>query len=143
MQRVKDIMTRGIEHVAATATVQHAAERMAEKGIGFLAISNGQVANGVLTDRDIVVRCLAQHRDPEQTTVEDCMSSLVATVQEDADSHEAGRIMQDQKIRRVLVMGDGGQLTGVVSLGDLATDCDDRTLTAQVLKDVSQEGPPA
>lgn len=142
MQHVKDIMTRGLEHVSASATIQHAAEQMAEKDIGFLAISNGQAAGGVLTDRDIIVRCLAQHKDPENTTVQECMSTGIASLTEDADVQEAARIMQEKQIRRVLVTDESGKLTGVVSLGDLGTGCDDEPLRAQVLEKVSAECAP-
>lgn len=139
MQHVKDIMTRGLEHVSASATIQHAAERMAEKDIGFLAISNGQAAGGVITDRDIIVRCLAQHKDPENTTVQECMTTEMTSLSEEADVQEAARIMQEKQIRRVLATDDSGKLTGVVSLGDLATGCNDEPLRAQVLEKVSAE----
>lgn len=139
MQQVKDIMSRGLEHVSSTATIQHAAEQMASKNIGFLAISNGQAADGVITDRDIVVRCLAQNRDPQQTTVKECMSTDMASVSEYADVQEAAGLMQQKQIRRLLVRDESGKLAGVVSLGDLATGCDDEPLRAQVLEKVSAE----
>ncbi|REJ82690.1 MAG: CBS domain-containing protein [Planctomycetota bacterium] len=139
MPAIKDIMTRAVEHVAGNATVQHAAERMAEKDIGFLAVSNGQTAEGVITDRDIVVRCLALHRDPEETTVHDCMTTDITTLSEEADVEEAGKMMEERQIRRLLVADSQGRLTGVVSLGDLATGCGDDHLRSKVLQSVSAE----
>lgn len=142
MPLVKDVMTRGVEHIAGTATVQNAAEQMAVKDIGFLAISNGQAAGGVITDRDIVVRCLAQQRSPERTTVQECMTTAMATVSENADMLEAGKIMEEHQIRRVLVTDTDGRLSGVVSLGDLATNTGDDHLRAEVLEKVSAECAP-
>lgn len=142
MPIVKDLMTRGVEHVAGNATVQHAAEKMAEKDIGFLAVSNGQAAGGVITDRDIVVRCLAQHRNPEQTAIQDCMTTDLATLSEDADLQEAGKIVEEKQIRRLLVRDADGNLSGVISLGDLATGCNDDHLRSEVLEKVSAECAP-
>ncbi|MFG0332170.1 MAG: CBS domain-containing protein [Maioricimonas sp. JB049] len=137
MQRVKDVITRGIEHVAGTATVQQAAELMAEKDIGLLAVSNGESANGVITDRDIVVRCLASGKDPGTTAVQQCMTTGIAAVSEDADVAEAGQIMKQRQIRRLMVTDANGMLTGVASLGGLATGCTDDHLRAEVLEQVS------
>lgn len=137
MTMIKELMTRGVEHVAGNATVQHAAERMAEKDIGFLAVSNGQAAGGVITDRDIVVRCLAQQRNPAETAIQDCMSTDIATLSEDSELQEAGKVMADKKVRRLLVTDADGKLSGVVSLGDLATGCTDDQLQASVLEEVS------
>jgi len=142
MPTVKELMTQGVEHIAGDATVQQAAERMAEKDIGFLAVANEQAAGGVITDRDIVVRCLAQHKNPEQTAIQQCMTTDIATITEDADLQDAGQLMEDKQIRRLLVRDADGNLSGVISLGDLATGCNDDHLRSEVLEKVSAECAP-
>lgn len=139
MPLVKDLMTRGVEHIAGTAPVQQAAARMAQKDVGFLAVSDGQSAGGVITDRDIVVRCLAHRKDPEQTAVQECMTSGVTTLPEEAAIEEAARLMEDRQIRRLLITDADGRLTGVLSLGDLATGCQDDHLRSEVLEKVSTD----
>lgn len=138
MTQVKDVMSRGVEQVADNATIQHAAESMTEKGIGLLVVSDGQQTTGVLTDRDIVVRCLGEQKDPKTTTVQDCMTSERFTLSEDAQVEEAANLMREKQIRRVLVDDASGKVTGVVSLGDLATGSDDDQLRADVLENVSK-----
>jgi CBS domain-containing protein len=135
-------MTSGVAHVAGNATVQHAAELMAQKDIGLVAVADGHAGSGVLTDRDIVVRCLAQHKNPEQTLVQECMTSGMATLPEQAEVSEAARMMKDQQIRRLLVTDENGKLCGVVSLGDLATRCGDDLMSGEVLEEVSTPGAP-
>lgn len=136
--QVKEIMSARVKQIAPNATLQNAAETMAREDIGFLAVTDGEApGDGVLTDRDIVIRCIAEHRDPTTTLVQDCMSPEVTTISEDCDAAEAAQMMRQKKIRRLLVVGPKNRLTGVVSLGDLATQTHDSNLCGQVLEDVS------
>lgn len=137
MQQIKHIMTPGVEHVGGDTTIQQAAELMAARDIGFLAVSDGQSLGGVLTDRDIVLRCLAQKKDPQQTTVAECVSTDLVGLPEDSEIPDAVRLMEERQVRRLVVTGRDGTLVGVISLGDLATGCSDDHLRAGVLEKVS------
>src|SRR5690606_5913686 len=129
-----------LEQVTSRATIQFAANRMADREIGFLAVSDGLTDCGVLTDRDIVIRCLANHKNPQQTTVAECMTPQPVSVFENAGVHEAAKLMVDHQIRRLIVTAPDGQLTGVVSLGDIATECAELELQAEILEKVSGNG---
>ena len=140
-RKLKDVMTRGIECLSSDDTIQSAADRMAEKDIGFIAIADSEGhGRGVLTDRDIVVRCLAQHKNPATTSIGDCMSQHVSALPENADIKEAAELMEKHQIRRVVVVDDQQRCCGVVSLGDLARCLEDHDLCAEVLEKVSEPG---
>lgn len=123
--KLKDIMTRGVERASTHDTIQSAAEKMAARDIGFLAVTDAEGhGEGVLTDRDIVVRCLAQGKDPRTTTIGECMSQGVTALSEEADARESAETMEAQQIRRVVVVDGNQRCVGVVSLGDLAHGLD-------------------
>ncbi|MBW3539898.1 MAG: CBS domain-containing protein [Planctomycetes bacterium] len=138
---LKELMTKDVESVAPSATLRHAAERMAALDVGFLPVADDAHPVGVLTDRDIAIRAVAAGRNPDETTVRDVMTTAVQMLDEDQDVEEAARLMRDRKIRRVLVKGADGRLCGVVSLGDLAVDVGN-DLSAEVLQGVSQPAEP-
>ena len=121
--RVADIMARTIEFVAPDATVQAAAALMGEIDVGALPVGTEEDLQGILTDRDIVVRALAEGRDPARTTVgEICSRELTVLSPADAIG-DAVKVMRDKAIRRLPVV-EGGRPVGIVSLGDLAVDRD-------------------
>jgi CBS domain-containing protein len=94
---------------------------------------------GVLTDRDIAVRGVAEGRDPERTTVRDLMTPDVEYCYEDEDVAQAARLMQDAQIRRLLVLDRQKHLVGIVALKDLALESLDRTLVGETLERISED----
>src|SRR5437762_381944 len=106
--KVKDVMTRGVEVVRPDSTVQEAAAKMKSLNVGPMPVCEGDRVAGILTDRDIVVRVVAEGRDSRTTRVQDVMTRDVHTVSEDADVKEAARIMKDRQVRRLVVTGAGG-----------------------------------
>ena len=120
--QLQDVMTREIYTIAADATLQQAAERMAAHDVGFLPVIKDGLRAGVVTDRDIVVRGVARGDDPRQTPVERAMTPQVETIKRDASVMEAAQRMREKQIRRLLVEDFNGQLVGVVTLGDLAVE---------------------
>lgn len=135
--QLKEIMTRGIVNIPAQATCQQAARLMKEKEIGFLAVSSQDGnAIGVLTDRDIVVRCLGNNLGPD-TEVEKVMSPEVHAVSQDIDVTEAAQIIEDRQIRRLLVIGDDQSLVGVVTMRDLAQGTHDAKLCGEIVERVT------
>jgi CBS domain-containing protein len=138
--RVADIMSRDVEVVPPEATLQQAAEKMRELDIGPLPVFEGNHVIGVITDRDIAVRAVAEGRDPNTTTVREAMTEDLVFCFEDQDIDEVAQMMRDKQIRRLVVFDRWKNLAGIVSLGDLAVETDGAQPAGQVLKDVSQPG---
>ncbi len=136
-ERVREVMTPDPVTVATTASLQHAAELMRDRGIGdVLVVDEGGSLFGILTDRDIVVGGIAEGADPATTSVDQVCSHDPVTLAPDDAVVEAARLMSDRAIRRLPVV-DNGSLVGIVSLGDLAQDRD----PGSVLGEIS-EAPP-
>ncbi len=124
MQTVKDVMTTSVVYVPAETTIAEAARTMREQDIGDVVVANGPSLAGVLTDRDIVVRAVAERRDPDATTVGEIMTRDLITVRPGDTIQQAALVMRDRAVRRLLVCDDEQGLVGVVSIGDLAERID-------------------
>ncbi len=118
---VRDIMTNNLAQVTPQATVYEAAQLMQKHNIGSVPVCDNNNVVGILTDRDIVVRNIANGTDPKTAKVQDVMSSNVATVTSDTDIREVGKVMADKQVRRIPVV-DNGMLVGMVAMGDLAVN---------------------
>jgi CBS domain-containing protein len=120
-QYLRDIMTQNPLTVQAGDTVTAAARMMRAGNIGdVVVVENSQVC-GILTDRDIVIRALAEERDPARTTVGEICSRELTTLSPTAPITEAIELMRDKAIRRLPVV-ENGRPVGIVSLGDLAVE---------------------
>src|SRR5687768_4109145 len=117
--RVADLMTRGVELVAAQATVQEAVVRMAEHNIGAVLVGSVERLEGVLTDRDVLLRLVVNGLDPAQVPVGDVMSTAVFTCLADASPDEALREMQERQVRRLPVVDERGCVVGIVVRSEL------------------------
>jgi len=96
----------------------------------------------MITDRDIVVRAVAEGRNPQTTKVREVMSSEVIYGFDDQDVQEAARTMQERQVRRLIVLNRDKRLVGIVSLGDLATESGDKQRSGEVLQDISEPSQP-
>jgi CBS domain-containing protein len=134
---IRDIMTRDVECVWPDDTLQEAALRMKELDVGPMPVCDYDRVVGMLTDRDITVRAVAEGRDPRSTRVRDVMTRNVVSCSEDDGVEEAARLMQERQIRRLLVLDRDKRLIGIVSLGDLAAEAEDPYRMAEVRQDVS------
>jgi CBS domain-containing protein len=122
-QQIRELMTPNPVALPGTASVHEAARAMRDANIGdVIVIENNQVY-GIVTDRDIVVRLVAEAQDPATTTVADLCSHALVTVSPTDSIEEAVRLMRTHAIRRLPVV-EGGQAVGIVSLGDLAGERD-------------------
>ena len=121
-QQIRELMTPNPVALPGTASVHEAATAMRDAQIGdVIVIENNQVC-GIVTDRDIVVRTVAETQDPATTLADICSHSLVTVTPTDS-VEDAVRLMRTHAIRRLPVV-DGGQAVGMVSLGDLAVERD-------------------
>jgi CBS domain-containing protein len=137
-KRLKDVMTPGVEVIHPNATVAEAAEKMKALNVGVIPVCDGDRLVGMLTDRDIVVRMVAQQRDPKGTTVGDAMTPHVTYCFEDEDVQKAGMLMAEKQIRRLVVLNRDKRLVGIVSLGDVAVQTENTRLSGEVLEYISE-----
>ena len=120
--KIRDVMTQSVIPIAPEENVAVAARTLAHYNIGALPVcaANGTLC-GLVTDRDIVTRCLASGRSPRLTAVRDVMSGNLVCATPDMDVAEAAKLMGLRQIRRLPVL-EAGKLCGMVSLGDLAME---------------------
>ena len=141
-QSIRDIMTRDVETISSETTIKDAATLMKNRDIGSLPVVEGRRPVGMLTDRDITIRVVAEGRDPGSTKVSDVMTKEVVSVREDADLKEGERIMHDRQLRRLPVVNAGGELVGYLAMAKVARAGSVQE-AGQVLKGVSQPEKPA
>jgi CBS domain-containing protein len=118
LEKIRDIMTDNVECCTLLDNVFEVAVKMKELNVGAIPIVDQDKLVGMITDRDIVVRGVAE-KHPGSTKVEDIMSSKLVTISADATSQEAAKLMAEHQIRRLPVV-EGDKLIGIVSLGDFA-----------------------
>ena len=111
---------RQVDTAALDETVQAAAQRMGNRGVGTLVVTDASNRPaGILTDRDIVVRAVGARRDPASMSVGDTMTSDVHTAFEDMATEDALKLMRTESVRRLVVVRHDGSLVGIVSLDDI------------------------
>jgi CBS domain-containing protein len=135
-QQVKELMTERPVTLAKDASLAEAAKLMRDRDIGDVIVVEGDAAAGIVTDRDIVIRGIAEGADPNTTRLGQVVSGELNSVAPDDPVERAIEVMRDKAIRRVPVL-DGGKPVGVLSIGDLAIERDERS----VLADISEEPP--
>lgn len=137
MTTVADIMTRNVRTLAPTDTVRRAAQSMGEINVGSIPVCNGKKLVGMVTDRDIALRGVAQGLDSEKTLLSDIMSKDVKWCFEDQPLNEVMETMAASQIRRLPVVSRDKDLVGIFSLGDLATKTDNEEV-GSVLEEISE-----
>ncbi|WP_370225100.1 CBS domain-containing protein [Cytobacillus sp.] len=136
MEKIRDIMTGHVESCSLLDNVYEVAVKMKELNVGAIPIVDNEKLVGMITDRDIVLRCVAE-KHPASSKVEDIMSSHLVTVTRDTESREAARLMAEHQIRRLPVV-EGDKLVGIVSLGDFAVRHLTDDQAGEALTDISK-----
>jgi predicted transcriptional regulator len=134
--QVKDAMHAGVTWVGPDTSISELARRMREEDIGAIPIGENDRLVGMVTDRDIAVRGLADGRDVQSLTARDVMTSPIIYCRTDEDIGDAVRIMEDEGIRRLPVIDENKRMVGMLALGDIA-DCAPRDMSAEVVQAVS------
>jgi CBS domain-containing protein len=129
---IRDIMTPNPHTIQPSASVLDAAQIMRKSDVGDVIVVEGKRLFGILTDRDIVVRALAEGRDPESTRVSDICSRELTTVQATASVGTVVRTMREKALRRLPVVEETGEVVGIVSLGDVAVGRDRHSALADI-----------
>jgi CBS domain-containing protein len=138
--KLKEVMSMDVEVVHPTDSPKTAAQKMRQRDIGFLPVVEAGQLLGVLTDRDLVVRLMADGVQLDSTLGRDVITAPGIYLYDDQSVDEAAQIMRDRQIRRLVVLNRGdGNVIGVVSLGDLATSTPSEE-AGDVLKSVSSAG---
>lgn len=135
---IRELMNPSVVTIEPTATASLAARLLSRHNVGMLPVcGSDQRLRGVVTDRDIVLRCIAGEEDPAQTPVRDIMSRRCTTVAPGDDCRTAAQLMAEHQVRRLPVV-EQGKLVGVVSLGDLARSRQFDLEAAQALCEISE-----
>ena len=136
--KLKEVMTPDVEMVSPSATLKEAAMKMKEQDVGLLPVCDDEQLCGMLTDRDITVRSTAAGQDPNTTPVEGVMTQELVYAFEDQDEENAAKLMEENQIRRLIIINRDKRLVGIFSLGDLATRARRDQLSGEALEKVSQ-----
>jgi CBS domain-containing protein len=121
---IRDLMTEGPRTATPDDDVATAARRMRDEDAGALPVVEGERLVGMLTDRDVVVRVVAEGRDPTATRVGEVASRRLVTVDPQQDADEALRLMAQHQVRRLPVVEEDGKLVGMVAQADMAREAD-------------------
>ena len=139
---LREMMTANIEDIPADATLMQAAEKMKRLNIGAIPVRENDRLVGMITDRDIAVRAVAEGRDPKEVPVSEAMSRDICFCYEHESVESAAKLMQEKQIRRLPVFDRRERAIGMVSLGDLAVRNRDDRLSSEVLERVSKPRQP-
>lgn len=138
MQKVRDVMTRNPETVTPDTPVQEAARLMQSADTGVLPVVEGNRPVGVITDRDLALRVVAEGRTDAR--VRDAMSSRVSTAREDDDLDTVMQIMASEQVRRVPIVDERGELVGIVAQADIVLEGQNDRQAEQTIERISQPG---
>ncbi|MBD3382083.1 MAG: CBS domain-containing protein [candidate division Zixibacteria bacterium] len=134
----KDIMAKDVKYIHPDDSLKDAAETMKTFEIGAMPVVRDGKVVGMITDRDILVRAIAEDNDPQSTNIKDAMTAEPITIYEDQGIDEAGRLMKENQVRRLVVLNRNEEISGMFSLGDLATAAIDERTSGDVLESISK-----
>ncbi|SFP03567.1 CBS domain-containing protein [Salibacterium halotolerans] len=137
MKTMKEVMTTNVETCTPDDNVEHAAKLMKEHHIGAVPVIQENNLMGMITDRDIVVRCIAEDKT-ESSPVTEVMTTDIVTAEPDMDIEKAAKLMASRQIRRLPVV-ENQQLAGIAALKDLAVDEQTDAKASFALNEISEE----
>jgi CBS domain-containing protein len=136
-----EIMTKNPEFCLPSDTVIKAAQLMKSEDVGpipIVADKDGKKLAGIVTDRDLTIKVIAEARDPKTTRLEDVMSDNVVTCNENDDIDTALKLMEENQVRRIPVVGKNDQLLGIIAQADVATRLGQTGKTGRVVEQISE-----
>lgn len=136
--KVAGVMSRAVDPVDPTATVQEAATRMAELDVGAVVIGTAERLEGILTDRDIILRVVVEGRHPAEIAVREVMSAHIYSCKADDLVESAFAEMREHQIRRMPVYDEAGRPIGIVTLGDLSKVVEGPEQLVETLREMSE-----
>lgn len=135
--RVQDIMTKIPLFIPDGSTVEYAAQMMRDHNIGLIPVGDKDRIDGVITDRDLAIRAIAESKDPRHTAVREVMTANAAYCFEDQDIEDACFMMEEKRVRRLLVFDRMRDLVGILSLDDIAARARKEKLAGYALRKVT------
>lgn len=137
--KCREIMTKNVSTVTPETTLYEVAEQMKNADIGALPVVEKETNKlvGIITDRDIVVRVVAEEKLVRETLVGEVMTKEVFTAKPEDFAFEAIRIMGDKQVRRIPIVDENGILQGIVSMADVALEMEDEREIAETLEEIS------
>jgi len=135
--KVQELMTKNPALSTPDMNLTKVAKLMADHNVGAIPVVDNKDSKkvvGIITDRDIAVRCVAEGRSPNEVTVGEVMSSPIVTIRQDASVDEVTRLMENNMVRRVPVVDEMGNVCGIVAQADIALRTSDRTVGDTVEK---------
>lgn len=135
--KVKEIMSKNVAYVQSDESVERAAQLMKQHNCGSIPVCCSGKMEGIITDRDIALRCIAEGRDTKQEKIKDIMTTTPATGNPEMDVNDAARIMSEKQIRRLPIV-ENGSLVGIIALGDISVNPSLQNSAEGALKDISQ-----
>jgi CBS domain-containing protein len=136
--KVQEIMTHDVEYIDPETPIGRAAQMMRDLDIGFLPVCENDRLVGTVTDRDITIQSVAQGRDPREAPVREIMNPQIFYRYEDDDVGEIARYMQEEEVRRMLILNRDKRLVGVVSIGDIARTSGEKHLAGETLGHIAE-----
>lgn len=136
-RKIRDVMTSNPRTIEPSTSVQEAARFMRDEDVGPMPIVENGSVTGILTDRDIVLRVVAEGKDPSSTTAGEIASRDLVTIDPEQTLDEALRLMAKHQVRRLPVVEEDGRLVGIVAQADVAQAGDDAR-TGEVVQQISQ-----
>ncbi len=140
-RNIRDVMTPNPESVSEKDSIRDVARIMKDQDTGVVPVVDGRRIIGLITDRDIVVRGLAEGKNLEGARVNELMTRSVRSVREDASVEETLELMSNAEIRRVAVVNNNDELVGIVSIGDIASQGNQDRHVGKAVEEIS-EAPP-
>lgn len=140
--QVKEVMTEQMETLHPQASITEAAKTMQKLNVGVMPVRKDSKAVGLLTDRDIVTRVIAEDKQPGATSVNDVMTKELACCSPDDDLEQATNQMREKQLRRLIVCDAKDNAIGILSLGDIAAKTGDDELAGAALEDISEPAQP-
>lgn len=138
--QVKDIMTENPQCISPEMNLVQVAKLMKECDCGAIPVINDQKNGkpiGIITDRDIVIRAIAEEKDPSQIKVKECMSKEAVTISPEATLEECAKLMEEKQVRRLIVVNGNGKCSGIVVQAQLARNAP-KEIAAELLREISQ-----
>ena len=137
MQQLRELMSRDVKVIDPDMSIVEAAKKMRDGGFGMLPVGEDDRMIGTISDRDIVIRAIAEGRDTS-TRVRDVMSKGIASAYEDESVEQAARIMSERQVRRLPVVDRDKRLVDIGALGDFAVESSEIQPAAKALAEISK-----
>lgn len=140
-RQIRDVMTANPETVSEKDSLRDVARIMKDRDTGVVPVVDGRKIIGLITDRDIVVRGLAEGKNLESASISELMTKQVRTVRDDASVNDALDLMNSAEVRRVAVVNGNDELVGIVSLGDISINTDKDADVGKTVESISGAPP--